>query len=152
MLYYNTVTFFATMFLIRSRPISKDSVKISFDTESVSLDMSIVSFDTNRYFSIHVYLSIVSSYLSIRSRYLSIMLTQTLLTHGGIMAQRLPLIRWRLIRFYDKHLYASQVMAAMRPLHNCYQASQPLLTRQRNRMVTRAPAILFYRLATIIWT
>ena len=34
------------MFLIRSRLMSKDSVKISFDTESVSLDMSIVSFDS----------------------------------------------------------------------------------------------------------
>jgi hypothetical protein len=33
------------MFLIRSRLMSKDSVKISFDTESVSLDMSL-SFDS----------------------------------------------------------------------------------------------------------
>ena len=114
--------------------LSFDSVKLSFDTESVSLDMSIVSFDTNRYLSIHVYLSIVSSYLSIRSRYLSILLALTVLTRCGITWQRLPLIRWRLIRFYDKHLYASQVMAAMRPLHNCYQASQPLLTRQRESM------------------
>jgi len=40
------------------------------------------------------------------------------LTHGAIMAQRLPLIRWRLILFYDKHLCASQVIPAMRPLHS----------------------------------
>jgi len=132
------------MFLIRSRLMSKDSVKISFDTESVSLgtclsfDIVKLSFDT---------ITISFDFVSANR------------------VDKPPVTFLQLIRYSRSSVFFASDIESPQPdqvqFKNYFLHSHDSIGRvncliyldsYQRINVTRAPAILFYRLATIIWT